>query len=258
MPTQIPALCSPPQPGPKEPGHCHPISALTLPWLLIVSPMSFSAAKPNGYFQILTVPVGDSPALSFPGSSSSSTVLMPPEHTHLLPAQDFSSYRCPVYPTARLRRPTWMASRNPTHPTGHVASSCGFLPDPCLRGSHAAHPAPRRLWQALTLASAVWATSRIFFTQSCSSSCESAATSRDHCATEVILMEKTNGRLFLPSGRMAGGAREEFGQTFLGAFTEFSHHLSTSQHLERSSTILPGLFALPEWGDQGLNPICLI
>ena len=61
----------------------------------------------------------------------------------------------------------------------------------------------------LTLASAVWATSRIFFTQSCSSSCESAATSKDQCATEAMLMEKTKSRLFLPSGRMAGRAREQ-------------------------------------------------
>lgn len=61
----------------------------------------------------------------------------------------------------------------------------------------------------LTLASAVWATSRIFFTQSCSSSCESAATSRDQWATEAMLMENTKSRLFLPSGRMAGREREE-------------------------------------------------
>lgn len=69
-------------------------------------------------------------------------------------------------------------------------------------------PVARGPAQALTLASAVCATSRIFFTQSCSSSCESAATSRDQCATEAMLMEKTNSRLFLPSGRMAGGRKE--------------------------------------------------
>lgn len=51
-----------------------------------------------------------------------------------------------------------------------------------LTGPHSALPGPSTTFQAvavLTLASAVWATSRIFFTQSCSSSCESAATSRD-------------------------------------------------------------------------------
>lgn len=84
----------------------------------------------------------------------------------------------------------------------------------------------------LTLASAVWATSRIFFTQSCSSSCESAATSRDQCATEAILMEKTNSRLFLPSGRMAGRARETaLGKTSPSPTLQPRHWLGAPHHL---------------------------
>lgn len=62
---------------------------------------------------------------------------------------------------------------------------------------------PRQELCRLTRASAVWAASRIFFTQSTRSSCVSAATSRERRDTEAMLMEKTKRRLFFPSGRMA-------------------------------------------------------
>lgn len=127
-------------------------------------------------------------------------------------------------------------------PTQHILSlphrqpGVSFL---CSQpGAGAAHP--RLLWseghqQALTLASAVWATSRIFFTQSCSSSCESAATSKDQCATDAMLMEKTKSLLFLPSGRMAGRERR----------AELRTHVPGSHPTPRA---LAPMNSLPPWG----------
>lgn len=73
---------------------------------------------------------------------------------------------------------------------------------------------------------------------------------------DAMLMEKTKSRLFLPSGRMAGRAREDesWQQAFLcpplhtpgSGSNEFSHYLSSFPHPVRGVVMLCQAHFTPE------------